>query len=223
MKQKNLKDLEYYFAEKFDTALFPVLAEHYLLNGDYERAHKVCKIGLEHHPNSLEGQFIEARIFMMEGDLIKTEKILKQIIKMDFNYYNAYIHLADVQEQLGRASNTLRKLYKIILKMDSQNQRALDQLEEIENKEKHKEKFITTLPKEKSSKRGSLDHELLALSISPEIATFTLVTVLKDQRLYERALEVIAVMSKKPGVDIERVSKEREKLEKLLKKQRGKR
>ena len=184
MKQNNLKDLEHYFAEKFDTALFPVLAEHYLLNGDYERAHKVCQIGLEHHPNSLEGQFIEARIYIMEDELVKAEKILKQIVKMDVKYYNAYIHLSDVQEQLGRASNTLKKLYKKILKMDSQNQQTLDRLEEMKNKEKHKEKFLTTLPKEKLSKSISSDHELSALSISPEIATFTLVAVLKNQRLY---------------------------------------
>ena len=41
----DLKDktaLEFHFADHFDTALFPVLADIYLQTGDLRRAKKVC-------------------------------------------------------------------------------------------------------------------------------------------------------------------------------------
>ena len=52
MNLTNLTELELYFADHFDTVLFPVLAEIYQDKGEYDRAKRVCEIGLEHHPNS---------------------------------------------------------------------------------------------------------------------------------------------------------------------------
>ena len=44
-------ELEIYFADHFDTILFPVLADLYLKNNELNRARKVCEIGLKHHKN----------------------------------------------------------------------------------------------------------------------------------------------------------------------------
>ena len=41
-------ELEIYFADHFDTILFPVLADIYLKNNDLVRSRKVCEIGLKH-------------------------------------------------------------------------------------------------------------------------------------------------------------------------------
>ena len=46
MDLTNLEHLEFYFADNFDTTLFPVLSEHYLLSEDLDRAGQVCEIGL---------------------------------------------------------------------------------------------------------------------------------------------------------------------------------
>ena len=54
MNLTNLTELELYFADHFDTVLFPVLAEIYQEKGEYDRAKRVCEIGLEHHPNSID-------------------------------------------------------------------------------------------------------------------------------------------------------------------------
>ena len=54
----NQTELELYFADHFDTVLFPVLADIYQSKADYIRAKRVCEIGLEHHPESVDGQFI---------------------------------------------------------------------------------------------------------------------------------------------------------------------
>ena len=49
MDLKNQIELELYFADHFDTILFPVLADIYLNQEDYRRARKVCNIGLVYH------------------------------------------------------------------------------------------------------------------------------------------------------------------------------
>ena len=59
MELNNLTELELYFADHFDTVLFPVLAEIYQNKGQYSRAKKVCEIGLGHHPESIDGQYIK--------------------------------------------------------------------------------------------------------------------------------------------------------------------
>ena len=65
MDLKNLTELELYFANHFDTVLFPVLAEIYQSKGEYDRAKRVCEIGLDHHPNSLDGYYILSQAEML--------------------------------------------------------------------------------------------------------------------------------------------------------------
>ena len=47
MNLNNQSELEAYFADNFDTVLFPVLADMYLQKRDLDRARKVCDIGME--------------------------------------------------------------------------------------------------------------------------------------------------------------------------------
>ena len=65
MELNNITELELYFADHFDTVLFPVLAEIYQRQGQYERAKLVCEIGLQHHTDSREGTFIGAQADMV--------------------------------------------------------------------------------------------------------------------------------------------------------------
>ena len=58
---------------------------------------------------------------------------------------------------------------------------------------------------------------LSELEVSPKLATFTLVTVLKSQKLYEQALAVLAKMSNKQGVDKKRIAKEKKIIMDLFK------
>ena len=58
MDFKNQIELELYFADHFDTILFPVLADLYFRQDDLRRARKVCEIGLKHHENDSAGLFL---------------------------------------------------------------------------------------------------------------------------------------------------------------------
>jgi len=208
MEFDDLTALELYFADHFDTVLFPLLAEHYLLQGDFQRAHKVCEIGRDHHPDFVPGLFIEARTYLAEGEMKRSEKILKRIKTLDPGHYQTHVLLAEVATQLGRADSTLRRLYSRILEINSGDEKARAWLEKPLKKE-------IKLP----PKKTTVKDDLVNLSISPQLATFTLMTILKSQKLYDQALEVLVVMSRKEGADMERIEQEREELLNLLKMQ----
>ena len=74
--------------------------------------------------------------------------------------------------------------------------------------------------KKRAMRKKLVTDEAMALSeleVSPKLATFTLVAVLKSQKLYEQALEVLATMSSKHGVDKKRIAKEKKIIMDLLK------
>ena len=82
MNLNNQIELELYFADHFDTILFPVLAEMYLEQNDLRRARKVCDIGLKHHSNDSAGLFVLAQVERSEGNLKEAEKILIKKISL---------------------------------------------------------------------------------------------------------------------------------------------
>ena len=262
--------LENYIADNPESTLFPMLAEQFLLNSDFEKAHEVCSRGMSFYPESIPGLFMDARIFMVEGEFRKAEQQLKEVIFLDPVHYNGHVLLAECQIRLGRADSTLKKLFTRILEMDENNNQAGKWLasagkkksiksikkakptakakvktlarktagkkaktkKKAEAKVKEKAKVPANQPapdqsggltgkkvKEKrkikaksKAKPSAALKSAPELKISPEIATFTLVAVLKSQHLYSEALDVLAVMSRKKGADKERIKDEREKL-----------
>ena len=116
--------LENYIADNPGSALFPMLAEQFLLNSDFEKAHEVCSRGMSFHPESIPGLFMDARIFMVEGEFRKAEQQLKEVIFLDPRHYNGHVLLAECQIRLGRADSTLKKLFTRILEMDENNNQA---------------------------------------------------------------------------------------------------
>ena len=86
MDLKNQIELELYFADHFDTVLFPVLADIYLKKNDLKRARKVCDIGLKHHKNDPAGLFILAQVSNIEGDYKEAEKLLEKVLIYSNNH-----------------------------------------------------------------------------------------------------------------------------------------
>ena len=79
MNLKNLTELELYFANHFDTVLFPVLADIYQSKGEYDRAKRVCEIGLEHHPPCIDAYYILSQAEKGLGNLTLAEKRMKKV------------------------------------------------------------------------------------------------------------------------------------------------
>ncbi|MBC8214949.1 MAG: hypothetical protein H8E64_00325 [Candidatus Marinimicrobia bacterium] len=216
----NKAELELYFADHLDTILFPVLADIYFTEEDHSRARKVCEIGLKHHPNQVEGLFVFANVSLAEGQITEAERSLKKIQKSEVIHLQGAVLLAQVQEALGRAKNTIRKSWEAVLKIDANHRQAKKTLETLIGQ--HGVKVKTGSPeeraraKEKKSETPPIDEHLEPMSISPKLATFTLVSVLKNQGLFHQALEVLSVLEEKGG-DPERLAKEKQYLEDQIK------
>ena len=203
MNLTNLTELELYFANHFDTVLFPVLAEIYQSKSDYKRAKRVCEIGLEHHPSSIDGQFILSQAELGLGNLENAEKWMKKVLTQIPDHTSAATSLPMIQEQLGRSTRTLTISWNRALRVEPDNKFAKDYLLAKKSNLKKKKGVKLDSPVQKGSEKQ------LPTDISSRLATFTLVNVLKTQGLYHKALDVLDILADK-GADQKRIESERE-------------
>jgi tetratricopeptide (TPR) repeat protein len=217
----NKKAMESYFADYFDTVLFPVLAEMYLREGDIKRAKKVCEIGLSYHPHHTEGLFILASAEFATDNLVKAEKLLKSIVLTPQPHYQGAIMLANIQMELGRSPNTISASWKRVLKINPAHPGALHF---FRPEKKHERKIdhgteLDFSPRRRKSVRVRpqifQESEMEPLTISPRLATFTLVAVLKNQGLLHQALEVLDILEQK-GEDAAHIEHERKGIQKSI-------
>jgi tetratricopeptide (TPR) repeat protein len=227
MNLNNQIELELYFADHFDTVLFPVLADIYLEKNDLVRARKVCDIGLKHHLNDSAGLFILAKINNIEGNYKKAEKLLEQVLTYSNNHLAAAEMLCEIQTVLGRASSRLLKSWKRVLKLNPDHKIAknfINKVEEpiglksvVEKKSKNKILKSPSVPKLKKTSIQEAESDISKpLKVSSKLATFTLVSVLKNQGLFDQALDVLDALEEK-GESSESISLERETIQTLIK------
>ena len=221
MDLKNQIELELYFADHFDTILFPVLADIYFNQEDYRRARKVCNIGLGYHENDAAGRFVLAKVEKAEGNLKDAEKELKHVLKYSPDNIDAAIMYCEVQTVLGRSPSRLLTSWKKVLALDPSNQIAREFIAKVESPKVENKKNKTT--SKKVSKRltpkkvtKKVDENTDSLNVSVRLATFTLVNVLKNQALFYQALEVLDLLEQK-GEDPDMIRLERDSVKALIK------
>ena len=221
MDLKNQIELELYFADHFDTILFPVLADIYFNQEDYRRARKVCNIGLGYHENDAAGRFVLAKIEKAEGNLKDAEKELKHVLKYSPDNIDAAIMYCEIQTVLGRSPSRLLTSWKKVLFLDPSNQIAREFIAKVESPKVENKKNKTT--SKKASKRSTpkkvtkkVDENTDSLNVSVRLATFTLVNVLKNQALFYQALEVLDLLEQK-GEDPDMIRLERDSVKALIK------
>ena len=221
MDLKNQIELELYFADHFDTILFPVLADIYFNQEDYRRARKVCNIGLGYHENDAAGRFVLAKVEKAEGNLKDAEKELKHVLKYSPDNIDAAIMYCEIQTVLGRSPSRLLTSWKKVLALDPSNQIAREFIAKVESPKGENKKNKTT--SKKASKRSTpkkvtkkVDENTDSLNVSVRLATFTLVNVLKNQALFYQALEVLDLLEQK-GEDPDMIRLERDSVKALIK------
>ena len=221
MDLKNQIELELYFADHFDTILFPVLADIYFNQEDYRRARKVCNIGLGYHENDAAGRFVLAKVEKAEGNLKDAEKELKHVLKYSPDNIDAAIMYCEIQTVLGRSPSRLLTSWKKVLALDPSNQIAREFIAKVESPKVENKKNKTT--SKKASKRSApkkvtkkIDENTDSLNVSVRLATFTLVNVLKNQALFYQALEVLDLLEQK-GEDPDMIRLERDSVKALIK------
>ena len=236
MDLTNQIELELYFADHFDTILFPVLAELYLDQNDLRRARKVCDIGLKYNQNDVSGLYILAKIEKSEGQLKKAEKLLEKVLLLCNDHLAAAELLCEIQTVLGRATSRLLKSWKHVQSLDSKNHTANEFISKVEKKdEKRSETIIVKKRRNSLTKPETHDTKKLVkpksekepvkistiqdikdpLKVSSRLATFTLVSVLKNQGLFSQALEVLDALEQK-GESKDSISLERDTIKTLI-------
>jgi len=232
MNLKNQIELELYFADHFDTILFPVLAELYLNQNDLKRARKVCDIGFKHHENDSAGLFVLAQIERLEGNLKEAETALEQVLLFTDDHLASAEMLCEIQTVLGRASNRLLKSWKHVLELDPENETAQAFIQKVElvDDKKPKKKILKSKkvarrqaastkielpPEPEVTPKQVLDQRTEPLQVSSRLATFTLVAVLKNQGLFDQALEVLDALEEK-GESPESILLERDTIQTLI-------
>ena len=233
MDFKNQIELELYFADHFDTILFPVLADLYFRQDDLRRARKVCEIGLKHHENDSAGLFLLAQIEKQEGNLKEAEKLLERVLLVTRDHLSAAEALCEIQTVLGRATNRLLNSWKRVLDLNPKHETAQSFIKKIEgDSERQKPKAVTKTrakPKPTVKKEASVPKKpnnnvppppaindlSEPLKVSSRLATFTLVSVLKNQGLFSQALDVLEALEEK-GESQEAISLERDTIQTLI-------
>ena len=209
MDFKNQIELELYFADHFDTILFPVLADLYFRQDDLRRARKVCEIGLKHHENDSAGLFLLAQIEKQEGNLKEAEKLLERVLLVTRDHLYAAEALCEIQTVLGRATNRLLKSWKRVLDLNPKHETAQSFIKKIEgDSEKQK-------PNKNVPPPPAINDLSEPLKVSSRLATFTLVSVLKNQGLFSQALDVLEALEEK-GESQEAISLERDTIQTLI-------
>ncbi len=219
MDLKNQIELELYFADHFDTILFPVLADIYLNQEDYRRARKVCNIGLGYHENDAAGRFVLAQIEKAEGNLKEAEKELKHVLKYAPDNIHAAIMFCEIQTVLDRSPSRLLTSWKKVLALDPTNEIAMEFIKKVESSKEVKKKNAPSKQKPKkvlANTKKSSPESSESLNVSVRLATFTLVNVLKNQALFYQALEVLDLLEQK-GEDPDMIRLERNAVKELIK------
>ena len=236
MQLDNQIQLELYFADHFDTVLYSVLADIYYSQDDLKRARRVCEIGLRHHKNDISGMFVLAKVEKAEGNLKETEKILEKIIVYCDDHLAATEMLCEIYTVLGRAQTKLLKCWKRLLKLDPMNPTAIEFIKKVEGEKiksgsnrkvsalktkniiKRQKHAIKNKPVKKEEIKGiqQMEKAIKPLNVSARLATFTLVAVLKNQGLFEQALDVLDVLEEK-NEKKEKIEEERKTIKALIK------
>jgi len=229
MELTNQIQLELYFADHFDTILYSVLADIYLNQDDLKRARRVCEIGLRHHENDPAGLFVLAQVEKFEGNLKETELLLEKVLLYNEDHLAAAEMLCEIQTVIGIAQSKLLRSWQHVSKLDPNNQIAEDFIKKVKGgklkksleplKTNYDKKPQVSNNKNKNLHKTIIEKSTNPLNVSTRLATFTLVAVLKNQGLFEQALDVLEILEEK-GDNKKKVQQERRLIQTLLKNSR---
>ena len=199
----SILDLESQFSKDLSSSLFVVLAQKYFEVRDYKRAKSVCEIGLINHPSNIMGKLIQAKTYLCLNELFKAENLLIDILSFSPNAINPLKLLVEVQLQLGR---NIKKIEKYIRKL----------IILIPNNEYYS-KLIND--KKETVKKIKQRNHLAPLSyvVDDNMATFAFYNVVKSQRSYQLAYNILLSIEKKTGQS-PKINEEKRVLNDLLEK-----
>ncbi len=195
------KELEHKFAEDFSNSTFPLLADLYFSEHDFERARQVCEIGLKHQDDNLDAQYILAKIELIEGNSIKSERILKSIYNLDPSFTKAIKLLIEVRDSLNRSKVETKKIIDYLLSNAADDIFAHQWLNNNQD-----------------NLNNNTDTKIDTFRINENIISFTFYEVLKHQKYYQQAISILNDLKTHKKIESKLYKKEIDSINKLISK-----
>ena len=202
--------LENHFSENIETPLFPLLADKYYEQEDYVLSKKVCNTGLSFHPESCVGNYILAKLELLEEKHIDAEILLKKVIKINPVHILAMHILLSLQIKLDRNRKTINNTIMLILAINPDDETCKNWLDSIKVKKENKNNVDSNKNSEiKSEPETSPEPEKIIekdssqkitpkkFTINKQLASVTLAQVYIKQGHYDQALQVLQVVKNK--------------------------
>ena len=220
--QFNIKILEEIFSEDFNSPVYAILAEEYLNLGDFDRASTVCNIGLENDPQDLAGKYLLAKIYFFQDKKNESRKILNQILNQFPIHLNARQLIIKILKQQGDKSKLaghIEKLNEYFPNAKPANSSNPSLKTENVKEEKDNLNKISKVKDEKEQSDVNNDKKSSNIKesfvISKNMATFTFVDILINQKHYSEALEILDLLEKK-GKQKKKIKEKREHIKKAM-------
>jgi len=187
MNHYTQEELESIFADDFSSPTFPVLANIYYKKKEYKRALKVCEIGLSYVPNNYIGQFILSKIYLINQQYIKAEKLLKIVVFNNPHHSQAVINLVKVQFFLKRSKKNIQKNIDLGISIGINHELFIDQ-----QKNSKREKPIAQSQQKSNFNIMNSDN----IRINKDMATKTMYKIMLKQKKHDIALSILQTMNK---------------------------
>ena len=195
-------ELETIFANDFKTPQFILLAQLYFKSKDFNRAAKVCTIGLDAHPNNLDARYMLAKIYLLNNQINKSEKFLSKSLHDNLISIKILRLFIEIRDSLGRSKNETKKIVEILLDSESDNTFA--------------HRWIHNYNENQTSKSLSKPKIDSTFKVNNNIVSYTFYKVLKQQKHYNQAELVLDMLESSNKIDSKIYQKEHKLISKLL-------
>ena len=202
----NINELEHIFAKNLSSPIFSIIASTYYEQYKFDKAEKICNVGLKNNPENIVGQYIKAKILLIKGQIVPAEKILKKIINLDINNTNALLTLIEVSKSLNRSQTTINNYIIKAFNILPENKKIYKMYYAMDKRTK------TTKPKQKMNfTKKEMIH------IDKKMATKTMYKLMMQQKKLTVAHEILKMMGQNRS-NKNFINKESKKLKNLINK-----
>ncbi len=179
----NINEIEQLFSKDLESPSYIILATYYYNKRLYDYAHKVCTIGLKDDSFNIDGNYLLAKIALINNNINQAEKLLKKIIQNTPYHLNAILLLIKIQESNGIKKQDIASALMQSIMFYSDHPII-------------KRYFITTKQKVKKTytKKQNYKTKKQNFKINTKLATKTLYQLLFSQKKFKEAQDVLLIM-----------------------------
>lgn len=177
-----ITELKKKLEENPDSLVFAPLAEAYRKQGNLEEAFKLCKKGLEKHPNNASAHVVLGRVYKGQGKVQEAAIELKKVLELDPENLMAHSLLGSIYMDKGDHQAAIEE-YQKILTLNPDDEETQASLKQAIEKAAGESKVGQNLRKELSTPEKRMTPK-------DSTATLTVAELYLKQGYYDKAIEV---------------------------------